>query len=85
NELFAYLVYKNGAYCTTGELLGILYDGDPDKGGALRQLTMDMRDCLTEAGVHSIIVKKYGKLGINMGRLDYEGSLESIPNEFGWL
>ena len=85
NELFAYLVYKNGAYCTTGELLGILYDGDPDKGGALRQLTMDMRDCLTEAGVSSVIVKKYGKLGIEMMRIDYEGSLESIPDEFGWL
>ena len=85
NELFAYLVYRNGSFCTTGEALGILYDGDPDKDAAFRQLTMDMRDCLAEIGAQSLIVKKYGRIGIDMERLTVEGRLKNIPNEFGWI
>ncbi|MBP3856788.1 MAG: response regulator [Ruminiclostridium sp.] len=84
-SLFAYLMYRNGSYCTTGELVGILYDGDPDKSGALRQLIMDMKDCLTEIGAQSILVRKYGRIALDMARLEYEGSLNDIPDEFGWL
>ena len=85
NELFAYLVYRNGSFCTTGEALGILYDGGSDKDAAFRQLAMDMRDCLAEIGAQSLIVKKYGMIGIDMERLTVEGKLKDIPNEFGWL
>ena len=83
-ELFAYLVYKNGAFCTNGELLGILWDGNPDRSGRLRQLIMDMRAGLSRVGAEQVIVKKYGKIGLDMKRLPYEGAPESIAEEFGW-
>ena len=83
-ELFAYLVYKNGAFCTNGELLGILWDGNPDRSGRLRQLVMDMRASLCSVGAEQVIVKKYGKIGLDMRLLRCEGAPESIAEEFGW-
>lgn len=84
-ELFAYLVYRNGAICTNGELLGILWEGDTDRNGRLRQLTMDMRDCLREIGAEDIIIKKYGKIGINTDLIEIEGNKAKIAEEFNWL
>lgn len=84
-ELFAYLVYRNGALCTNGELLGILWDGNTEKQGHLRQLILDLRECLSEVRSENIIVKKYGKIGIDMSSIDYEGDLSEISEEFLWI
>lgn len=84
-ELFAYLVYRNGSFCTHGELLGVLWDGDPDKKGYLRQLILDMCECLKELGAEDIVEKKYGKIGLKMNLLQCEGNLSDIEEEFGWL
>ena len=84
-ELFAYLIYRNGAFCTNGELLGALWDGDPEKQGYLRQLVLDMRERLKDIGAEQVIAKKYGKIGINMNKLQYEGDPESIMEEFLWI
>lgn len=82
---FAYLVYRNGAICTNGELLGVLWEGDTDRNGRLRQLTMDMRDCLREIGAEDIIIKKYGKIGINTNLIEIEGDKTKIAEEFNWI
>lgn len=84
NELFAYLVYKNGALCTNGELLGIFWDGNPDKDSRLRQIVADMRQALIEVGADNAIIKKYGRIGLNMGTYICEGDINSIREEFGW-
>jgi two-component SAPR family response regulator len=84
-ELFAYLVYKNGTYCTSGELLGILWDGNTEKDGHLRQLIKDMRDRLKELGAETLILKKYGKIAIDIKAIEYSGSLSDIAGEFGWM
>ncbi|MBQ3842369.1 MAG: response regulator [Ruminiclostridium sp.] len=84
-ELFAYLVYKNGTFCTTGELLGILWDGSIDKDGHLRQLIKDMRDCLKEIGAEMLILKKYGKIAVDIRTLEYTGNLPDIAEEFRWI
>ena len=84
-ELFAYLVYKNGAFCTNGELISVLWDGNIDKNGRLRQLIMDMRDCLKEIGAEYIIIKKYGKIGINNNLIEFEGDKQKIAEEFNWI
>ena len=84
-ELFAYLVYKNGAFCTSGELLGILWDGNIEKDGHLRQLVKDMRDCLKEIGAETLILKKYGKIAIDIKAVEYSGHLPDIAGEFGWI
>ena len=83
-ELFAYLVYREGAFCTNGELLGILWEGDPDKQGNLRQLVLDMRNSLREIGAECVIVKKYGKIGVDMGAIECVGSPAEIIEQFHW-
>ena len=84
-ELFAYLVYKNGAFVTNGELLGILWDGNTDKDSRLRQLIMDMRNCLNEIGAGNIIIKKYGKIGLDMKALHCIGDLKEIESQYHWI
>lgn len=84
-ELFAYLVYKNGAMCTNGDLLGILWDGDPEKGDHLRQLVKDMRDCFDNAGISDIIIKRHGSLGLNTSAYELKGNAASINEEFNWI
>ena len=83
-ELFAYLVYKEGAFCTNGELLGILWGGDPDKQGNLRQLVLDLRNSLREIGAEQIIAKKYGKIAIKMDMLDCDGTPSKIIEQYNW-
>ena len=84
-ELFAYLVYKQGAFCTNGELLGILWDGDPNKQGHLRQLIFDMRKCLSDINSEYILLKKYGKIGIDIAAIEIEGEPSKIADEYRWL
>ena len=84
-ELFAYLVYRNGAICTNGELLGVLWEGDTDRNGRLRQLIMDMRDCFREIGAENIIIKKYGKIGINTDLIEIDGDTARIAEEYIWF
>ena len=83
-ELFAYLVYKNGAICSNGELLNILWEGDVNKGGRLRQLIMDMKASLERTGVFNVLVKKYGRIGIDPRRIIIQGDPKDIRNEFQW-
>ncbi len=83
-ELFAYLIYKEGAYCTNGELLGILWEGDPEKQGNLRQLVLDMRSRLRQIGAENVIVKKYGKIGVDMRQITCEGRPADILEQFQW-
>ncbi len=83
-ELFAYLIYKEGAFCTNGELIGILWGGNPDKQGNLRQLILNMRNCLKEIGAENIIVKKYGKVGVDMDAIECAGSPKDILDQYHW-
>lgn len=83
-DLFAYLVYKNGAMCTNAELLSVLWDGSPEKADFLRQLVKDMRDSFERAGITGIVVKRHGIIGLNTNAYLVEGSIESLGSEFQW-
>ena len=84
-ELFAYLVYKKGAYCTNGEIITTLWGDGTEKQAYLRKLLSDMRDCFREAGLEDIIGKKYGKTCVNMNLLQCVGSSHSIAEAYGWI
>ncbi len=84
-ELFAYLVYKNGMFCSNNEIISILWGDSSDKQGHLRQLILDMRECLREIGGEFIIIKKYGKIGIDMSSIECVGTLSSIALDFRWI
>lgn len=84
-ELFAYLVYKQGAYCTNDEIVTALWGEDPEKSGRLRQVLMDLRRTLAEAGAENVLSKKYGKLCLNPEFITTEGELRSLRSQFGWV
>lgn len=72
-ELLAYLVDRQGASCTMGELTGILWEDKPDslsQRSQLRNLIADLRTMLTEQGVESIIVKNRNELSIDTSQID---------------
>ena len=84
-ELFAYLIYRDGAFCTIDEVLTALWGGDVEKSGRLRQLVMDLRSSLAEVNSESVVSKKYGKLGLNMQFISVEGNKNAIVEQFGWI
>ena len=81
-DLFAYLIYKNGILCSNGELLGVLWNGDPSKDSRLRQIVLDMRSSFAEIGAENIVLKKYGKVGIDMEQIEISGELSEIEEQF---
>lgn len=84
SELLAYLVYKKGALCTNGELLGIFWDGNPDKDGRLRQIIADMRSTLSDIDMGDAVIKKYGSIGLDKNFYICEGDIQSLPLQFSW-
>ena len=83
-EIFAYLIYKQGAFATNGELVAVFWDGSPDKQDLLRKHIKDMRDCFDEVGAGSVLVKKRGSIGINLKEIDLEGDPSVLSEEFVW-
>lgn len=67
-ELFAYLIDRNGAMCTNGELVGILWEdsaGGRQKDSYLKNLKADLVRLLSEAGCADVLVKQRGRLAVN--------------------
>ena len=83
-ELFAYLIYRKGCYCSNNELYGILWDGNIKNESRLRQLTMEIRNSLEEIKAADMLVKKYGRIGIDMNYIKINGDIELIKEYFEW-
>ncbi len=84
-ELFAYLIYKQGAYCTNGEIISVLWDGNANKQPYLRKLISDMRECFRNVGAEDLILKKYGAIGVNINILQITGDPQIIADEYRWI
>lgn len=84
-ELFAYLIYKQGAYCTNGEIISVLWGGNEKKQPYLRKLLSDMRECFRGVGAEDVILKKYGETGVNINMLQITGDPQIIVEEYGWI
>ena len=59
-ELLAYLVDRNGATCTNGEMLAVLWEDKPDTASLhshLRNLIFDLSHTLEDAGVNGLLVR----------------------------
>lgn len=84
-ELFAYLVSKEGAYCTNSEIIAALWNGEAEKQAYLRKLLGDMNECFRNIGLENVIAKKYGKSCVKMNEIECIGSPKEIAKEFGWI
>ena len=72
-ELFAYLIDRNGAMCTTQQLISILWTdapGDASHASQLRVFIADLQTTLTRHGFGTALVRSRGMLGIDPAMMD---------------
>ena len=63
-ELFAYLIDRRGAMCSTGELLSILFEDDGDHKVYYHRLRSDLIETLAAKGCEGVISQQRGMLGV---------------------
>lgn len=75
-ELFAYLVDKRGAVCTSTDIIGTVFYDTTDS--YLRVAKRDLEMTLDGIGMGDVLIKGWGKLGIDKDRLscDYYDYLD---------
>ena len=72
-ELFAYLVDREGAACTAGEIIAALWeDNDAVKNpkAYLRVLTQDLRNTLDAVGMEEVLIRLHGQWAIRTDLVD---------------
>ena len=71
-ELLAYLIDRNGALCTTQELLTILWEDEDEMGNHtsyFKNVRSDLLTILEQAGLSDVIVRQRGGIGILPDRI----------------
>ena len=74
-ELLAYLVDRNGATCTNGEMLAVLWEDKPDTASLhshLRNLIFDLSHTLEDAGVTGLLIRGRSTLALDTSKVDCE-------------
>ena len=72
-EVFAYLVHKHGASCTTREIFAIIFEDEPYEKklqNLLQTYIYSMIKSLKDVGAESVIVRSYNALAVNVELLD---------------
>jgi two-component SAPR family response regulator len=72
-ELFAYLVDREGAACTAGEIVAVLWedlDAVKDPKAYLRALTQDLRATLSSIGMEDALIRSRGQWAVRTDKLD---------------
>lgn len=69
-ELFAYLIDRTGAFCTVGELKGILFEDEPGHDIYIKKLRRDLLDAFDGAGCGEVIVRQRGRLAVDPSKID---------------
>ena len=79
-ELFAFLIDKTGAMSSSSEIIRILFFDSADS--YYRVAKMDLEKALSEAGAGDVLIKEWGKLGIDRSRVfcDYYEYLSGNPS-----
>lgn len=71
-ELFAYLIDRNGALCTMGELMAVLWEDRVVSESAqsqLRHLISDLRKTLREINEEDVIIKERNQIAIDTNKI----------------
>lgn len=79
-EMFAYLIDRNGSFCTKAELAMILFGGERGHDSYLKKLREDMLNVLALCGCEACIITKRGHMAVNRKQLrcDYYDWLDGI-------
>ena len=79
-EMFAYLIDRNGSFCTKTELLKILFGGESGHDSYFKKLREDMLSVLDSCGCYGCIITQRGQMAINRRLLncDYFDWLDGV-------
>ena len=72
-ELLAYLVDRNGSFCTMLELMNVLWEdkeADYSKKSNLRNIIADLKGTLSSLGITNVIRKKRSLIAINTSEVE---------------
>ena len=72
-ELLAYLVDRNGAACTSGEVIAALWEDEDNEKAAknrLRTILSDLRKTLREIGMEDILIRESRQVAIRRDAVD---------------
>lgn len=79
-ELFAYLIDKSGAVCSSSDIIRALFYDSADS--YYRVAKMDLEKSLGEIGAGDVLIKEWGKLGVDRSKVfcDYYEYLSGNPS-----
>ncbi len=69
-EMLAYLVDRQGALCTVGEVQAVLFEDETGHESYMKSLRQDLQVTLDEAGCGGVLVKQWGKLAVQTSAFD---------------
>ena len=71
-EMLAYLIDRNGTFCTNGEIMAILWgdEASDSKRSYLKNLRTDLNNALTKAGFDNVIIRRRGQIAIVPDEID---------------
>lgn len=69
-ELLAYLIDRNGAMCSSGELMAVLFEDDTDHKVYYHRIRSDLTQTLAACGCEGILSQQRGLLGVCTDALD---------------
>lgn len=71
-ELLAYLISREGAFCSNNEIIAVIWekkDDTPALQSQFRNLVMDLNKTLKAAGIKDILIKRRGQLAVAAHKL----------------
>lgn len=86
-EMLAYLIDRNGSFCTKKELVQILFGGEAGHDAYLKKLREDMLGVLDSCGCATSIITQRGRMAVNRKQLscdyyDWLDEAEGVKNPF---
>ena len=72
-EMFAYLIDREGAACTAGEIISALWEDSStvkNPKAYLRVLTQDLRNTLAAIGMEDVLIRSHGQWAVRTELLD---------------
>lgn len=69
-EAFAYLVDRNGATCSIGEMMAVLFEDDDGHETYFKSIRKDLIDTLAREGCGDVLIVQRGMLGIKKELVD---------------
>ena len=71
-EMLAYLIDRKGAFCTNGEIMGILWgdEASSSKRSYLKNLRTDLSSALKNVGCEGVLIRRRGMIAVVPDQID---------------